>query len=232
MTLEIETPTTSEVLNNANFDIVQTRLAESFPDLIEESSGGWQNLINKTSSVDMPAGLDIMTPTSPCNQFMLILEGRVRVFQHTDDDREVTLYRLRPGDLCVLSINALLRCKSYGAHARSETGLKALVFTKEQFFEAMAISEIFRNYVLTSVSDRFNDLLKLMETTVFESLDTRLICLLGKMSRTSNTNSIHITHHELARELGTSREVISRVLKGLERKGCLNLSRGVIQIKM
>jgi len=215
-----------------NFDYLQAMLSEAFPVLETENSDAWQSLINSTQLMDMPADLEIMTPASPCEQFFMILEGSVRVFQQTRDDREVTLYRLSLGDLCVLSINGLMHRKAYGAFAKSETPLRVLMFTRDQFFQAMAISEIFRNYVLTSLTDRFNDMLELMETTVFESLNSRLICILGKMSRASGTDDIHITHAELARELGTSREVISRVLKGLEKKGCINLSRGVIQLKM
>lgn len=222
----------SESKNQHNIFRLRTCFKQSLPEFLQESSSAWVDVVNKTVFTELPEEFEIMSPISPCEQFMLILDGHVRVYQHTPDDREVTLYRLGPGDVCVLSINGLLHRKAYGAFAKSESKLQTLIFSKEQFFEAMGISETFRNYVLTSVSDRFNDLLELMETTVFESLDTRLICLLGKMTRASSTNTIHITHQELARELGTSREVISRVLKGLEQRGCIKLSRGMIQVQL
>ena len=232
MAVEETTLSRPETGHCEHFQTLQHSLAEAFPILGDETSADWQSLINETQLMDLPADFEIMNPASPCQQFFLILDGSVRVYQQTPDDREVTLYRLQPGDLCVLSINGLMHRKAYGAFAQSESELKCLMFSADQFFSAMAVSDVFRKYVLTSVTDRFNDMLELMETTVFESLDTRLICLLSKMGRSSSVDRIHITHQELARELGTSREVVSRVLKGLERRGCISLARGSIQLKM
>ena len=212
------------------FTHFQQQLQHTIPDLSQENSSAWQAIINHAKQVEMPASMSILQPDSPCKQFMLLLDGCVRVYQQTPDDREVTLYRLKPGDLCTLSINSLLHRKDFGAFAQTETPVQVLVLSKDQFFQAMAASQIFQEYVLVSLSDRFHDLLELMENTIFESLDTRLICLLGRMSRVSRSDTIHITHQELARELGTSREVISRLLKGLERKGCIHLGRGSIQM--
>ncbi len=220
----------SETQLTTKFKFLQNQLSHTLPDLSQETSPRWQSIINNASETVIPAGTSILQPGSPCKQFMLLLSGTVRVFQQTPDDREVTLYRLKPGDLCVLSINSLLHRKAFGAFATAETAVTALILSKGQFFEALAVSQIFQEYVLVSLSDRFHDLLELMETTVFESLDTRLICLLGRMSRASATDTIHITHAELARELASSREVISRLLKNLERRGCIRLGRGCIQL--
>ena len=96
--------------------------------------------------------------------------------------------------------------------------------------QAMASYEPFREFILFNLTDRFNDVLALMEETVFESLDTRLICLLARLSRETKNDTLQVTHRELARELGSSREVISRLLKALEKQGCIKLGRGVIQI--
>lgn len=220
----------SATLATTQFAYLQSQLSGTFPDLSLECAPAWQAVINAATLADMPADMSILQPSSPCKQFILLLAGSVRVYQNTPDDREVTLYRLKAGDLCVLSINGLLHRKEFGAFASTESPVKALVLSKEQFFEAMSASQLFQEFVLVSMSDRFHDLLELMENTIFESLDARLICLLNRMARISGTDTIHITHQELARELGSSREVISRLLKGLERKGCINRGRGSIQI--
>lgn len=232
MSIKDQTASSSHFISNQQASSLPGGLEQAFPELANDTSDEWHALVNSTSPIELPADMEIMNPMSPCEQFFLIMEGSIRVYQQTSDDREATVYRLSPGDLCILGINALLRRKSYGAFARSETELKCLVFNRQQFFDAMAISEAFRSVVLLSMSDRFNDMLGLMETTVFDSLETRLVCMLSKMSRVSDTDNIHITHQEIARELGTSREVISRILKGLERKGCIELSRGQIKINM
>ena len=161
---------------------------------------------------------------------MLLLEGSVRVFQQTPNDREVTLYRIHGGDLCVLSIQGLIQCKNFGAFAQCETEISALTFTREQFMQAMASYAPFREFILFNLTDRFNDVLALMEEIVFERLDTRLICLLARRARDDKSDFLNITHQEIARELGSSREVISRLLKALEKQGCIQLGRGVIQV--
>ena len=84
--------------------------------------------------------------------------------------------------------------------------------------------------MLISLTSRFHNVLELMEETVFESLDTRLICMLARLSKENNNNLVQITHEKLARELGSTREVISRLLKVLERQGCIKLGRGEIHI--
>lgn len=220
----------SDIHAKTKFEFLQNQLRHTLPDLSREASPAWQSIINNASEIEQPEDTSILQPNTSCKQFMLLLAGTVRVFQQTPDDREVTLYRLNAGDLCVLSINSLLHRKAFGAFARAETPIRALILSKEQFFEALTASQVFQEYVLVSLSDRFHDLLELMENTVFESLDTRLICLLGRMSRASGTDTIHITHAELARELASSREVISRLLKALERRGCIKLGRGSIQL--
>jgi len=220
----------AQIQPNNHFNILKKQLGQTLPDLTRENNPAWQDVINQAGLIEIPKGTSILEPHTTCEQFILLLDGCVRVYQQTPDDREVTLYRLHTGDLCVLSINSLLHRKDFGAFAQAETPISALVLNKTQFFKAMLASQIFQEYVLVSLSDRFHDLLELMENTIFESLDTRLICVLGRMARTSGTDVIHITHQELARELGTSREVISRLLKGLERKGCIQLGRGSIHV--
>ena len=96
----------------------------------------------------------------------------------------------------------------------------------------MAKSAIFREFVLVNLTDRIHDVLELIEDTVFQSLDSRLMCHLNRLSRSTGSDELHITHQELARELGTSREVISRILKVFEKQGCILQERGVIHLSI
>ncbi len=200
----------------------------TYPNLAERDDPAWQEVMDSAKRVQLPAGMLLMEPPSPCTQLMLILEGCVRVYQQTPDDREITLYRTYAGDLCTLSINGLMRTHDFGAFAKTETEVVALVMNRDQFLQAMAVSSLFREYVLSNLTDRVNDLLELVEKTVFESLDTRLMCYLNRMSRKNECDTLYLTHQELARELGTSREVISRILKAFERQGCILQERGAI----
>jgi len=212
------------------FQFIRIKLEDTYPTLANENNDVWQEIVNQANIISFPENTKLLQPNTPCMQFMLLLEGCVRIYQQTRDDREATLYRIHGGDLCVLSINSLIEQKQFGAFAQCETELTALTFSREQFMQAMAIYEPFRVFILKSITRKFNDVLTLIEETVFENLDTRLVCLLMRLAKNSNTDTLYITHQELARELGSSREVISRILKGIEKQGCIKLGRGVIQI--
>ena len=212
------------------FHLVKKDLDEAYPSLVNKKDNIWQDIVNLANAITLPADTPLLQPDTPCRQFMLLLKGSVRIYQQTPNDREATLYRIHGGDLCVLSINGLIQKKDFGAFAQTETDILALTFSRELFMEAMAKSAPFREFILLELTNRFNDVLALMEEIVFENLDTRLICLLARLSRESEDDILHITHRELARELGSSREVISRLLKGIEKQGCIELGRGVIRV--
>jgi len=211
---------------------LQGKLKQSCPQLVCNKELVWAELLDSAEIVELPADMLVMQPNSPCTQFMLILEGSVRVYQQNPDDREITLYRTHCGDLCVLSINGMLHRKDFGAFAKTESKVLALTLSRDQFMKAMATLPEFCEFVLTNLTDRINDVLQIIEKTVFESLDTRLMCFMSRMSRETGSDTLHLTHRELARELGTSREVISRILKVFERQGCITQERGVIHITL
>lgn len=216
------------------FDLAKSKSAKDelyqvYPGL-EGDNKAWQDIVSHSLDVSIPAGTVLMQPTSPCMQFMLLIKGCVRVYQQTPSDREVTLYRTHGGDLCVLSINGMMQQKNFGAFAKAETDITALALSRDQFLQAMAEYASFREFILISLTSRFHNVLELIEETVFESLDTRLICMLVRLSKETNSNVIQITHQNLAREMGSTREVISRLLKVFERQGCIKLGRGVIHI--
>jgi CRP/FNR family transcriptional regulator len=210
--------------------VLQEKLSQSHPHLFRKDDMTWEKLLGAAQIVELPADMLVMRPSSPCTQFMLIIEGSVRVYQQSPNDREVTLYRTHCGELCVMSINGMLHARDFGAFAKTENRVIALTLSRDQFMKAMASLPLFCEFVLTSLTDRMSDVMQMVETTVFESLDTRLMCLLSRMSRDSSSDTLYLTHQELARELGTSREVISRILKAFERQGCILLKRGAIQI--
>ena len=220
--------------NPAGSEDPKTRLPEIlrsiYPQFNDIEDQAWFDVLKNAEVMQIPTGTLVMEPPSPCPRFLLILSGSVRVYQQTPEDREVTLYRSYPGDLCILSINGLMHQRGFGAFAKTESNVEALTLTRDQFMQAIALSTIFREYVLTNLTDRIHDVLQLVEATVFESLDTRLMCHLNRLSRTTGSDTLKLTHQDLARELGTSREVISRILKVFERQGCIIQERGIIHL--
>jgi len=190
----------------------------------------WINIINSARNMSVSPHTVLFSGTTPCNNFMLILQGVVRIYQVAEDGREMTLYRVQAGDLCVLSLNSMLQNRIFNAIAETETDVTALVLSAEDFHYAMNSSEIFRNYVLSTLTERLCETMYLIQTTAFNHLNMRLACMLGSLFERNQGPILKITHQELAHELGTTREVISRILKEFERQDCVRLSRGQIQL--
>ncbi len=178
----------------------------------------------------VPASTELATEGSNCTNFMLLLDGEVRIYQETEDGREMTLYRISPGDVCLMSLNSLIHDRPFRASAKSETEINVVLFSADDFHKAMRVSDAFRMLILSSLVDTVCTMVQSFYDTAFEPLDMRLACLLGRLFERSGTDSLDITHQALSQELGTTREVVSRLLKKLEQKECIVLKRGKILV--
>ncbi|VAW76044.1 hypothetical protein MNBD_GAMMA13-1616 [hydrothermal vent metagenome] len=206
-------------------------LAVSYPDFIAASDPQALALLHKAELVSLPADTILFHENDPCHNFVWLIEGSVRVYKHSADGREMTLYRVEPGELCILNLNALLGGRVYPAEARSESSVTGLVLTGEDFLEGVATSGSFRSYVMKIQADRLYEVIGLVSDIAFHQLDLRLACLLGQRFERSHGEPINITHAQLAGELGTTREVISRILKEFQNQRCVSLSRGRIRLE-
>ncbi|HFD79017.1 MAG TPA: Crp/Fnr family transcriptional regulator [Gammaproteobacteria bacterium] len=205
-------------------------LASVYPDFVEQCDARALELLKQTERFQCPAGTVMFHEQDPCRNFIWLLQGSVRIYKHSADGREVTLYRVEPGDLCVLSLNALLGNRAYPAEAVAETAISGLVLNGDIFLQGIRESDSFRNYVLKTLTERLHDMMTLVSDIAFHRLDLRLACLLGQRFERSQGETLNVTHAELARELGTTREVVSRILKEFEHQQCVRLSRGRIRL--
>ena len=205
-------------------------LLDRYPSLAKHADEACCEMLTEVQMVHIPPGTSMFHESDPCKNFMWLLEGTVRVFKNSAEGREVTLYRVTPGELCLLSLNSLLSGDSYPASARSETPVRGLVISAAQFNQSLDISHGFRTYVLQSLTERLSDMISLVSDIAFRRLDLRLACLLGQRFERTSGHPLKITHAELAQELGTTREVISRILKEFERQECISLYRGEIHL--
>jgi len=201
-----------------------------YPSLRKHADEACLQLLADAQTVEFSADTTLFSEASPCSHFMWLMEGSVRVFKNSEEGREVTVYRVSPGELCLLSLNSMLGGESYPASAKSDTPTKGLMITASQFNNLMETSRGFRNYVLLALVERLTDVMTLLSDVVFRRLDLRLACLLGQQFERSKGQPLEITHAQLACELGTTREVISRILKEFERQECIYLSRGQIYL--
>ncbi len=199
-----------------------------FPALQALDDPTWHSILASARLVEVPAGTIVFHDGDPCRYYMLVLEGSVRVQKVAENGREITLYRVRGGDSCVLTTSSLLAGEVYPAEGIAETAVTAVTIPLERFQEGLATSPGFRRFIFASYGQRISSLIMLIEEVAFGRLDSRLAQRL--LERGSSTPVIEVTHQVLAAELGTAREVVSRQLKELEHKGCVRLHRGRIEL--
>jgi len=174
----------------------------------------------------LPAGQIIFGPGDACQGLPLVLSGSVRVQMTGVSGNRIVLYRMGADDICTLSIGCLMSDRRYRAEAVVEADAEALMLPRELFDRMMAASAAFRASIMASYGRRLDDLMLLVEEVAFRRMDQRLEEWLSTRAR---QGEISVTHQEIAEELGTAREVISRLLKEMERQGRVTLSRGRIR---
>jgi len=204
------------------------RLYELYPKLANEQSPDWPAILDNAQIMNVPAHTTLATSGTSCTNFMLLLDGTVRIYQDDESGREMTVYRITPGDVCLMSLNSLIHNRPFRANAKSETDISVLLLNPEDFHKAMQVSDAFRTLIMSSLVDTVCTMVQTFYDTAFEPLDMRLACLLGRLFERAGSDTLDITHQELSQELGTTREVVSRLLKKLERQECIVLKRGKI----
>ena len=197
-----------------------------FPQFIENRDKGLELLMDSSSLVTFPAGRQLFYPGSSCENYLLVLAGVVKVQIMSDSGREILLYHVRSGDSCVLTTSCILSGDRYPAEGISEGEVTAFAMSSYAYYRCIEQSSFFREFVFKNFSLRLSKLIGRMEAVVFDTIDQR-IC---KALLQAGEKVILKTHHELAYELGTAREVVSRHLKNFEGYGWVNLKRGTVDI--
>ena len=201
---------------------------QSFPHLSEINDAVINDLMNNAGSINMPAKTTAFHQGDACSNYLLILSGSIKVMTRAENGREIVLYRLGDGDSCVLTTSCLFGNARYPAEGISETDVTALAIPAARFNQAIQHSKPFREFVFNSFSSHLSSLISLVEEVTFGRLDIRLARHLLKSC--DDNARLEITHQQLATELGSAREVISRLLKDLESRGWLKLHRGSLEI--
>ncbi len=176
-------------------------------------------LTHEAQMASVPAQTLLFDEGAPCMGFPLVLSGAVRVARGSPGGRRLELYRVTPGDLCVVSTSCLFGHHALSAHGQT-TEATELVLLSPAGFERWCEHEPFRRFVFGVFADRLADLMALTEAVAFQRLDQRLAhALLGR------GGTVTATHQQLADELGTVREIVSRLLSRFERAGWVRLGR-------
>jgi CRP/FNR family transcriptional regulator len=201
---------------------------KQFPGLSRLEPTVREVLIRKSAVVAVPEGSVIFGPGKSPESLLLLLEGRVRVQQVSEGGREIVLYRVEAGQSCVLTTACLLAHEKYSAEGIAETDLRAVAIPRAVFDDLVSQSVTFRNFIFTAYSRRITDLFQVIEDIAFQRVDIRLAQKLVDLER--GTGAIKATHQQLAAELGTAREVVSRQLGEFQRRGWIRQSRGTIEL--
>ncbi len=214
------------------------------PHLVEESIATWPPLRALLAEMDtaarrrlecearlvrVPADTVLFRPGEACTQYLVVTDGSVRVDMTSETGREILLYRVGPGQTCVLTTLALLSGAPYEAEGRTETEVRALSLPASTFDALVAQSAAFRRFVFSAFAMRITDLMHLLRQVAFTRLDTRLAGFL--LHHAAADGALRMTHQEIAAELGASREAVSRLLKAFEQQGLVELSRARILLR-
>ena len=174
------------------------------------------------------AGKDVFVEGDQVDAIALLLSGVVRVYKIGETGREITLYRFGMGESCILTANAILSQKLFPAIAVVEQDAEAVMIPSDSFRDWVHRHDLWRGFVFDLLSQRLASVMAIVEEVASRRMDTRLAAFLA--GRSSRQNPIAVTHQEIAAELGTAREVVSRILEDFTGQGLIRSTRGAIEI--
>lgn len=184
-----------------------------------------KDLLSNAATMHLPAGAVVFDENQQCQGFPLLLSGSIRVIKASANGRELQLYRVCPGESCILTSSCLLGHAQYHARGIVEQDVELVALPPSAFRTLLSQYEPFRDYIFSLFSERLTDLMQLVSAVAFQKLDQRLAALL-----IAKPSPIHITHQALADELGSVREIVSRLLKNFADQGWVRLGREQIEI--
>jgi CRP/FNR family transcriptional regulator len=207
---------------------MEKELFEAFPALKPLDESALAMLKGSARSIRAPQDTVIFREGGSCQNYVLVLNGSVRVQMISESGREIVLYRVERGQTCILTTASLMAGADYAAQGIAESDVSAIALPAANFLELMGRSSVFRRFVFNAFGTRISDLLMLLEEVAFGRIDVRLAQLL--IERCGPDGAVRATHQQLAVELGTAREVVSRQLKEFERRSWVSLHRGYIEV--
>lgn len=185
-------------------------------------------LLASTQIMRYKRGQTVFSPDNRPDNLLFLVEGTLRVSQTAESGREIVLYRVEAGESCVLTTACMLAEEAYNAEGVAETPLVAVALSRDNFDRLAAEEPSFRKFVFAAYSRRLLDLLHVVDEVAFGRIDVRLAGRL--LALAGETVEVAATHDDLARELGTAREVVSRVLQDFQKRGFISQSRGRVRL--
>lgn len=205
--------------------VLRERLCARFPVFSSLPAPRLDALVAQAQLLHAPRGATLFDAKQPCRGFPLLLEGSVRVTKSAPSGREILLYRVEPGQGCILSGGCLLGHSDYSATGTAEQDVTLASIPPAAFQELLLGHEPFRSFVFGMYGERLAEVMELVEEVAFRRLDARLAQLLIRRGPV-----LEDTHQRLADELGSVREIVSRLLRSFEDRGWVRLERERITV--
>jgi CRP/FNR family transcriptional regulator len=212
------------MIDSSQFD----QAARSLPILREAGASFVREFQRTAFFARIPAGRDVFLEGDHVEAIALLISGVVRVYKIGETGREITLYRFGNGSSCILTANAILSHKTFPAVATVEQDAEAVMIPAEAFREWVKRYDLWREFVFDLLSQRLSTVMTVIEEIVFQRMDRRVASLL--LEKVKVQNPMKITHQEIAAELGSSREVISRLIEDFVSEGSIRSGRGTVEV--
>lgn len=194
------------------------------------SSTQQQTLLDYTKLITYPQGYTIHGGGADCIGVLLVKEGTLRTYLLSEDGKEVTLYRLSAGDVCILSASCLLKNITFDVHIDAEVTTQILLLDSSIFAQLTCENVYVENFSYKIAAEKFSDVIWTMEQILFMSFDKRLALFLLDEAHKAHSNTLYFTHEQIAKYMGSAREVVSRMLKYFANENWIQLSRGSITL--
>jgi CRP/FNR family transcriptional regulator, anaerobic regulatory protein len=189
-----------------------------------------EELFANTSQISYKKGQNIHSAENDCIGVLLVKSGELRAYILSEGGKEATLYRLYPGDVCILSASCLMHNITFDVFIDAEMDSEILLVSAGVFAKLQASSIYVENFALSVMVDKFSDVMWAMEQILFKSFDSRLATFLLDESAKRGSDRIDLTHEQIAKYMASAREVVSRMIKYFEKEKLVTLHRGGLTI--
>ncbi|HIV22511.1 MAG TPA: Crp/Fnr family transcriptional regulator [Candidatus Merdiplasma excrementigallinarum] len=205
-------------------------IKEFFPIWDKMTAGQQEALVSGARRQVLKKGTVIHRDTEDCAGLLLLEEGQLRAYMLSEEGREITVYRLLEGDICLFSASCMIRSLQSDIVIEAERDSRMWVISPGVYRKLMDESALIANYTNEIMASRLTDVMWLMEQVMWKSLDRRLASFLLEEADLEGSGSLKITHEMISNHLGTAREVVTRMLRYFQSEGMVRLSRGAVEI--
>ncbi len=216
-----------QVLHIERFKIYQMKTKDIFPGLSSELVA---EIFDKSSIVEIPGKTEVMREGQYVKAVPIVTSGLIKVFTR-NEDKELLLYYIQPGESCIMTFDSCLKNVPSKVYASTEKKSEVLLMTSENVFRWLKDYPELNSLFFTQYNTRYNELLDMINQLLFNKMDTRILEYLKSQVKLTGKNPLKKSHRQIANDLGTAREVVSRIMKKLEHEGKVNQLGTEIKIR-